>query len=85
MTDNTPTWFRDTPRSRRLIEAERRKVQKLEDDYEATLVCACGAPAALSVVYRGEIAPVDQCVRCATADPRAPFFHRKLNSTLEWP
>lgn len=41
--------------------------------------CACGAPAALAVGYYGESAPVLQCVRCATADPRRPFFHRKLD------
>lgn len=40
--------------------------------------CACGAPAALSVGYHGESEPEYQCVRCATADPRTPFFHRKL-------
>lgn len=47
--------------------------------------CACGAPAAVSVGYRGEAGPVLQCVRCATADKRSPFFHRKLNSPLEAP
>ena len=40
--------------------------------------CACGAPAALAVGYYGESGPVFQCVRCATADPRTPFSHRKL-------
>jgi hypothetical protein len=48
-------------------------------------VCACGAPAALAVGYRGESASVFQCVRCAIVDRRTPFFHRKLNSPLELP
>lgn len=37
--------------------------------------CACGAPAALVVGYRGERGPELQCVRCATADPRAAILH----------
>ncbi len=40
--------------------------------------CACGAPAALTVGYRGEPGPVLQCVRCATTDRRTPFMHRNL-------
>lgn len=40
--------------------------------------CACGAPAALSVGYRGESAPVLQCVRRARNDRRTPFAHREL-------
>jgi hypothetical protein len=40
--------------------------------------CDCGAPAALAVGYRGESAVALQCVRCATADPRTPLFHREL-------
>jgi hypothetical protein len=40
--------------------------------------CACGAPAALAVGYRGESASVFQCVCCATVDRRTPFFHRDL-------
>lgn len=47
--------------------------------------CACGAPAASAVGYRGESASAFQCVRCAVLDRRTPFFHRKLNSRLEWP
>jgi len=52
---------------------------KRPDDVQVTDRCECGAPAALSVGYEGESGPVLQCVRCATADPRTPFFHRKLN------
>lgn len=56
-----------------------------DEDPEDVFRCACGAPAAVSVGYRGENLPVLQCVRCATADTRSPFFHRKLNSPLEAP
>ncbi len=61
-----------------------------EDDDDDTVIpfraknpdtdrCECGAPAALSVGYYGESGRVLQCVRCATADPRTPFAHRKLD------
>lgn len=40
--------------------------------------CACGAPAVFAVGYHGETESVLQCVRCATADRRSPFFHRPL-------
>lgn len=56
-----------------------------EEDPADVFRCACGAPAAVSVGYCGENGPVLQCVRCATADKRSPFFHRKLNSPLEAP
>lgn len=42
--------------------------------------CACGTPAAFGVGYHGEGATVFQCVRCATADRRTPFFHRDVQS-----
>jgi hypothetical protein len=54
-------------------------------DTEHAPRCACGAPAALAVGYRGESQSMFQCVRCATTDRRTPFFHRKLNSRLEAP
>jgi hypothetical protein len=68
-------------------EAERAEAAMTDDDLDGrdAFTCACGAPAALAVGYHGESASVFQCVRCATADPRTPFLHRKLNSTLEAP
>jgi hypothetical protein len=53
-----------------------RWLHAVEDDEQPT--CACGAPAVFAVGYCGETASVLQCVRCATADPRTPFFHRPL-------
>jgi len=44
--------------------------------------CACGATAAFSVGYHGEDATVFQCVRCATADRRTPFFHRDVQTYI---
>ncbi len=54
-------------------------------DTEDAPLCACGILAALAIGYHGARATVYQCVGCATADRRTPFFHRKLNSRLEFP
>jgi hypothetical protein len=40
--------------------------------------CACGAPAAWGVGYKGESGTVFQCERCAVEDRRTPFFHRGI-------
>jgi hypothetical protein len=65
------------------LDEVRRAAQERLDEQDAQ--CACGAPAAMEVGYRGESATVRQCVRCATVDPRSPFASRSLAGTRMLP